>query len=184
MAYNFTQTKEAFKNVTEWLANEFSSLHTGKASPIILDGITIESYGANTPIKNVSSISIEDAKTLRVNPWDKSHIKVIEKAITDANIGLSVVTDSDGLRVIFPMMTTETRQKMVKILKDLLEEARIRIRKEREKTQDDIRNEEKTGGMTEDEKFRSLDELQKIVDEGNAKLEELFAKKEKDVMTV
>lgn len=182
--YNFTQTKEAFKSVSEWLANEFSSLHTGKASPIILDSILIENYGAMMPVKNVASVSIEDAKTLRVSPWDKSQNKIIEKAINDANIGLSVVSDSDGLRVIFPMMTTENRQKMVKILKDMLEEARIRIRKEREKTQDDIRNNEKEGILTEDEKFRSLDELQKYVDEANNNLEELFAKKEKDVMTV
>lgn len=184
MAYNFTQTKEAFIGITQWLAHEFSSLHSGKASPIVLDSISIESYGSVMPIKNVASVTIEDTKTLRVVPWDKSQVKVIEKAVNDANVGLSVVSDSDGLRVIFPMLTTETRQKMVKILKDMLEEARIRVRKEREKTQDDIRALEKSNELTEDEKFRSLDELQKLVDEVNNNLEELFAKKEKDVMTV
>jgi ribosome recycling factor len=184
MAYNFTQTKEAFKSTTEWLANEFLSLHTGKASPIVLDSISVESYGSMMPIKNIASVTIEDAKTLRVIPWDKSHVKTIEKAVNDADVGLSVVSDSDGLRVIFPMLTTETRQKMVKVLKDMLEEARIRIRKEREKTQDDIRALEKANELTEDEKFRSLDELQKYVDEANNSLEDLFTKKEKDVMTV
>ncbi|MBP6912427.1 MAG: ribosome recycling factor [Candidatus Pacebacteria bacterium] len=184
MAYNFTQTKEAFKNTSEWLANEFLSLHTGKASPIVLDSISVESYGSMMPIKNIASVSIEDAKTLRVIPWDKSHVKAIEKAVNDADVGLSVVSDSDGLRVIFPMLTTETRQKMVKVLRDMLEEARIRIRKEREKTQDDIRALEKANELTEDDKFRSLDELQKYVDEANNSLEDLFARKEKDVMTV
>ncbi|OGI72530.1 ribosome recycling factor [Candidatus Nomurabacteria bacterium RIFCSPHIGHO2_02_FULL_38_15] len=182
--YNFTQTKEAFKNTHEWLAHEFSTLHSGKASPMILDGVMVDSYGSNMPIKNVASVTIEDSKTLRVSPWDKSQVKVIEKAINDANIGLSVVCDADGLRVIFPMLTTETRSKMVKILKDLLEEARIRVRKEREKTQEDIRASEKSGNLDEDSKFRALDELQKLVDEANNNLEQLFDKKERDVMTV
>lgn len=182
--YNFTSTKEAFKNAAEWLAHEFSSLHTGKASPVILDGIMIESYGAQAPIKNVASVSIEDAKTLRVAPWDKAHVKVIEKAIYDADIGLSVVSDSEGLRVIFPAMTTETRTKMVKVLKELLEEARISVRKEREKAQEDIRAKEKAAELSEDEKFRAIDELQKLTEATNIQLEQLFEKKEKEVMTV
>lgn len=182
--YNFSNLKEAFKKAEDWLQHEYTSLHTGKASPIILDGITISSYGVQSPIKNVASISIEDAKTLRVSPWDKSHVKEIEKAINDSNIGLSVVSDSEGLRVVFPLLTTETRQKLVKVLKELLEEARISVRKEREKAQDDIRGKEKSGELTEDEKFRSLDELQKLVDETNKNLEALFNKKETDVMTV
>lgn len=182
--YNFSNLKESFKKAEDWLQHEYASLHTGKSSPVILDGITISSYGVQSPIKNVASISIEDAKTLRVSPWDKAHVKEIEKAINDSNIGLSVVSDGEGLRVIFPLLTTETRQKLVKVLKELLEEARISVRKEREKVQDDIRSKEKTGEMTEDEKFRSLDELQKLVDETNKNLEALFNKKEAEVMTV
>lgn len=182
--YNFTQVKDAFKKAEEWLRHEYSSLHTGKASPIILDGIEISSYGTQMPIKNVASISIEDAKTLRVSPWDKAQVKEIEKAINDSNIGLSVATDSDGLRVIFPALTAENRQKMVKVLKELLEEARISIRKEREKIQDDIRNKEKASELTEDEKYRSLEELQKLVDEANNNLEALFNKKEVEVTTI
>lgn len=182
--YNFNQTKEAFLGAQNWLASEYKSLHTGKASPVILDSIMVDSYGTSMPVKNVASISIEDSKTLRVVPWDKSQLKGIEKAVIDAGIGLSVVSDSEGLRVIFPALTTETRQKMVKVLKELLEEARISIRKEREKAQDDIRNKEKASELTEDEKFRSLDELQKLVDEANKNLEDLFNKKEAEVMTV
>src|SRR5574343_1942224 len=182
--YNFSNIKEAFKKAEEWLAHEYASLHTGKASPVVLDGITISSYGSSMPIKNVASISIEDAKTLRVSPWDKSQVKAIERAVNDSNLGLSVVSDSEGLRVIFPVLTTETRQKFVKVLKELLEESRISVRKEREKVQEDIRAQEKSGDLTEDEKFRSLDELQKLVDEANKNLENLFNKKEAEVMTV
>lgn len=184
MTYNFTETKKAFSQAHDWLAHEFSSLHTGKASPIVLDGVLVESYGTNMPIKNIASISIEDSKTLRVVPWDKSQVKVIEKAINDTGVGLSVVSDSEGLRVVFPLLTSETRQKMVKVLKGLLEEARISVRKEREKTQDDIRAQEKANQLTEDEKFKALEDLQKIVDEANDNLEKLFEKKEKEVTTV
>ena len=130
------------------------------------------------PIKNVASVSIEDAKTLRVSPWDKSQVKDVEKAILAANIGLSVVTDDQGLRVIFPMLTEETRQKLVKILKEKLEDARITLRKERENVHDDIKKKE----LPQDEAFRAKEDLQKLVDEANAQLEEVFAKKEKEVL--
>ena len=127
MAYNFTKAKDEFKKVEEWLRNEYASLHTGRATPIILDGISIESYGSYQPIKNIASISVEDPKTLRVVPWDKTHTIEIEKAIQAANIGLSVATDDKGLRVIFPMLTTETRQRLVKVLKEKMEEERKKL---------------------------------------------------------
>lgn len=178
MAYNFTKAKDEFKKVGEWLSNEYSQLHTGRATPIVLDGISIEVYGSYQPVKNVASIGIEDPKTLRVMPWDKSHTIEIEKAIQAANIGLSVATDDKGLRVIFPQLTTETRQKMVKVLKEKLEDARISIRKAREVILDDIKNDE----LPEDDAFRAKEELQKIVDESNASLEAVFEKKETEVM--
>ncbi len=178
MAYNFTATKQEFKNVEEWLRTEYSGLHTGRATPLVLDGISIESYGSYQPIKNVGSISVEDAKTLRVIPWDKTHVKEIEKAIQAANIGLSVATDDQGLRVIFPMLTTENRQKLVKVLKDKMEDARISIRKAREAALDEM----KAAELPEDDMFRAKEELQKLVDEANAALEAVFQKKEIEVM--
>ncbi len=184
MTYQFNNLKDAFKEIENWLAKEYSQIHTGKASPILLDSITIDSYGAQMPIKNVASVTIEDPRTLRIAPWDKTQIKAIEKSIIDANIGLSVVSDSDGLRAIFPMMTGENRAKLVKVLKELLEEARIRVRKEREVVQNDIRDKQKDGEMTEDEAFKGKEELQKHVDAANATLESMFTKKENDIMTV
>ena len=149
---------------------------------MVLDGVSVESYGSYQPIKNVASISVEDPKTLRISPWDKNQIKAIEKAITVADLGLSVATDDAGIRVIFPQLTTETRQKLVKVLKEKLEEARITVRRERGDVLDDILKQEKEGKMTEDERMRSKDELQKIVDEANKNLEVLFEKKEKEVI--
>lgn len=182
MAYQFTELEKEFKNTEERLQRDFASLHTGRASPLVLDTVQVESYGARQPIKNVASISIEDPKTLRVSPWDNSLVKEIEKAIIAANIGLSVATDDAGLRIIFPQLTTETRQKLVKTLKERLEDARISVRKSRESVWDDIQAKEKDGKMSEDDKFRAKEDLQKKVDTANKNLETLYEKKEKEVL--
>jgi len=176
MQYNFSNFKNELKKVEEFLAKEYNQLNIGRASPMILDGVSVESYGSYVPLKNVASVSIEDPKTLRIAPWDKNQIKDIERAIVAANLGLSVATDDSGIRVIFPQLTTETRQKLVKVLKEKLEESRITVRRERENVLKEIDE------LTEDEKFRAKDELQKIIDEANNQLEAIFEKKEKEVM--
>jgi ribosome recycling factor len=182
MQHNFSQFKTELKKVEEFLSKEYSQLNIGRASPMILDGVTVEAYGSYGPLKNVASISIEDPKTLLVSPWDKSQIKAIEKAIVVADLGLSVATGDSGIRVIFPQLTGETRQKLVKVLKEKLEEARISVRKVRQDEMDTIQNMQKEGAMTEDELKRGKDEIQKHVDETNKNLEALFTKKEQEVM--
>lgn len=182
MQYNFSNFKTELKKVEEFLGKEYGQLNVGRASPMVLDGINVESYGSYVPLKNVASISIEDPKTLRIAPWDKNQIKGIEKAIVGSNIGLSVATDDLGIRVIFPQLTTETRQNLVKLLKEKLEESRITVRREREIILNDMENKEKENKMTEDEKFRAKEELQKIINETNDNLETIFEKKEKEVM--
>ncbi|MEI7765112.1 MAG: ribosome recycling factor [bacterium] len=182
MQYNFSNFKVGLKKIEDFLGKEYSQLSTGRASPMVLDGVSVESYGSYQPIKNVASVSVEDPKTLRIAPWDKNQIKAIEKAIMVADLGLSTATDEAGIRVIFPQLTTETRQKLVKVLKEKLEEARITVRRERGNVWDEIQAEEKNGKMNEDEKMRSKDELQKLVDEVNGNLEVIFEKKEKEVL--
>lgn len=177
MVYNTQNFKGELKKIEEWLGKEYGSVHTGRATPMILDSISVESYGTFMPIKNVASVSIEDSKTLRIAPWDKTQIKGIEAAISGANLGLSVVSDSDGVRAIFPMLTTENRTKLVKILKEKLEDARISVRQERQVEID------KLDVITdEDDKKRAKEDIQKCVDEANQNLETIFAKKEKDLM--
>jgi len=182
MQYNFSNFKLELKKIDDFLGKEYSQLSTGRASPMVLDGISVESYGSMQSIKNVASVSIEDPKTLRVAPWDKNHIKPIEKAIMIADLGLSVATDDSGIRVIFPQLTTETRQKLVKVLKEKLEEARITVRRERGSIWDEIQKQEREGKMTEDERNRAKDELQKVIDDINKTLEATFEKKEKEVL--
>jgi ribosome recycling factor len=124
---------------------------------------------------------MEDARTLRVAPWDKSQIKAIEAAIQKANLGLSVTSDDGGLRVIFPELTGERRAQIIKLLGQKLEDARISLRKEREIVIDDFKKQEKDGEMSEDEHFKGKEELQKLVDEANRKFDELAANKEKEI---
>ncbi len=182
MQYNFSNFKSELKKVEEHLNKEYREMNAGRASPMVLDSISVESYGSYVPLKNVASVSIEDPKTLRIAPWDKNQVKDIEKAIVAANLGLSVATDEKGLRVIFPQLTTETREKLVKVLKERLEEARISVRREREGVLEDMVEQEKNAKMTEDDLFRGKEELQKVVNEANANLEAVFEKKEAEVM--
>ena len=182
MQYNFSNFKTELKKVGEFLGKEYSQLNIGRASPMVLDGVSVESYGSRVQLKNVASVSIEDSKTLRINPFDKNQIKEIEKAIAAANLGLSVATDDLGIRVIFPQLTTETRQSLVKVLKEKLEEQRITVRRERERIWQDVEVKHKESKITDDEKFKAKEELQKIIDEANRNLEASFEKKQKEVM--
>jgi len=180
--YSFDTLKKEIELVKEWLVQELASVRTGRASAAILDGVQVDAYGIKTPLNQVANIGVEDAKTIRITPWDKSQCGAIEKAIVAANLGVSVVGDSDGVRVIFPEMTTERRIEMGKIADKRLEESRIRLRKVREDVWSDIQKQEKDGDLTEDDKFRAKDDLQKIVDEVNAQLEALAKKKREELM--
>ena len=158
-----------------------SGIRTGRATPTLLDGVQVEAYGARMPISQVASLSTEDARTLRITPWDASQTKEIERAITLANLGVSSAVDDKGLRVFFPELTSERREQLLKISKQKLEEARVALRGERDKVWSDIQAKEKDGKLSEDEKFRAKDEMQKLIDEGNKKLEELAERKEKEI---
>ena len=182
MAYNFSEVTTQKNTILEWLKNEYRSIQTGRATPQVLDLVHIDMYGARTALAHAGSIMIEDPRTLRVAPWDKTLVGQIEKAINDADLGLSVSSDTDGLRVHFPSLTTETRAKLVKLLKDRLEDARVRVRALREETNKHIDGEAKEGLYGEDEQRANREAMQKIVATANQELEDLFDKKEKEVM--
>ena len=179
MSFNITNLDNGLKEVSDWLSKEYSHVHTGRATPIILDSIMVEAYGSLQPIKNVGSVNIEDARTLRLSIWDKTLIKEVEKSIAAANLGLSTAPDGEGMRIIFPVLTTENRTRLVKALKDKLEDARISARKERENALDEL----KLAELPEDEAFRAKEEIQKRMDSINAKLELIFGSKENEVMS-
>ncbi len=181
MTYTFELFTHASKETTDWLSREYAGIRTGRASPAILDGISVESYGTMMSLKEVCSVGAEDARTLRISPWDPSQVKGIEKAIIGANLGLSVVTDDKGIRVVFPELTVERREQLIKLAKSKLEDARVAVRKGRDESMKDIDTKEKEGGMGEDEKFKLKAELQKRVDDANRMIEALYEKKETEM---
>ena len=166
-----------------WLSKELQGLRTGRASPALLDGVMVEVYGSKMKLKEVASISVEDARTLYVNPWDKGQVKPIEKAITLADLGVSAGSDDKGVRVSFPELTEETRKKLVKLVHGKLEEARVALKGERSRIMDEIEKKERSGALPEDDAERTKKEAQKIVDETNKKLEEMTKKKETELFS-
>lgn len=181
--HNFNHFNQRIAEIEEWLKKELSSVRTGRASMAILDAVSVDSYGSRMHINQLAGITIEDPRTIRVVPWDMSQIKSIEKAIQDSNLGLSVSVDERGLRIIFPELTSERRASLAKIAKQKHEEARISLRKEREGEWDEIQQKEKSGAIAEDDKFRLKDDMQKKVDDANAKLDEIALRKEKEIMS-
>ncbi len=172
---------EKLKGVGEWLDKEFSGIRTGQATPALLDSIRVESYGAFLPINQVGSVGVEDARTLRISPWDGSQVVAVEKAIRDADLGVSVVTDSSGLRVIFPELTGERRAQLLKLAKSKLEEARVSVRAIRDEFMKGIDAAEKAGDISQDDKFAAKESVQKAVDAANRALEARYAEKEVEI---
>lgn len=169
------------QSIPEWLQGEYSGIRTGQATPALLDSIKVESYGTMMPLNQVGSIGVEDARTLRVSPWDSSMVSAIERAITDADLGVSVATDSAGLRVIFPELSSERRTQLVKLAKSKLEDARVSVRAARDEVMKEIDAKQKDGSISEDQKFTQKEAIQKQVDATNTRLEDLYNAKEREI---
>lgn len=181
MAYDFSKLKTNITETEEWLTRELSGVRTGRATPTLLDGIKPEAYGARTPIRDIAAISVEDARTLRIIPWDKELLKVIEKAIVEADLGVGVSTDDQGLRVSFPELTSERRIQLSKIAGDRTEQAKVTLRGHRTDALKALDAAEKEGGMGEDEVKRLKAEVQKMIDAGNEALAGHLQKKETEI---
>src|SRR3989344_101695 len=181
MKYDFNPTKTKLKEIEEWLKNEYHSVRTGRATPLLLDSVQVKSYGSRLPIKQVAAVMVEDARTLRITPWDKTQMKEIECAIIAANLGVSVSGDQTGIRITFPDLTSESRARFVKVMREKFEEARITMRQARDKIWSTIQEAEREGTLAEDDKFRAKEELQKIVNENNRALEEIKNRKEAEI---
>lgn len=166
--------------VLKFLQTEFSKLQTGRASASLVDHLEVEAYGHRNPLKSVAGIAVQDARTIVVQPWDRGILSNVERALQMVNLGTSPVNDGVVLRINLPPMTEERRRELTKVVQKLAEEAKITLRQHRQAVLDKIKNEEKD----EDARFTQQDELQKLVDQANASVEELRKKKEQEVMTV
>ena len=181
MAFSTKEFESRSEEVVRWLEREFSGIRTGRATPALLDLVQVESYGARVPIVQVGSVSVEDPRTLRVSIWDANGIKSVEKAIKEADLGVSVVADGGGLRVIFPELTGERRIQLLKIAKAKHEEARVSLRGVRDDVMKEIEALLREKEMSEDEKVGAKEAIQKKVDIFNGKFDELLSLKEKEV---
>lgn len=181
MAYDFTKLKAQIKETEDWLVQELAGVRTGRATPTLLDSVKPEAYGARTLLRELASVSVEDARTLHIIPWDKTLTKAIEKGITEADLGVGLATDDQGLRVTFPELTSERRVQLLKIAGDKAEQARVTLRSHRTDALKALAAAEAPGGMGEDEVARLKVELQKLIDAGNDSLAHMLQKKEVEI---
>lgn len=181
MPYDFSKFEAKAAAAKEWLIKEYRNLRTGRASPAILDNVQVSAYGSLMPLKQVGNVSVEDARTLRVTAFDATILKDIERAISAANLGVGTTADGVTVRVIFPELTSERRAQLVKLAKQKLEEARTSVRLARDEAKKEIETKERASEITEDDKFRLMEELQKRVDAANEELGKSFESKQKEM---
>jgi len=175
---------EGIAKTLEDLRRELSNVRTGRANLHLLDGVRVDYYGTATPLNQVATLSVPEARLIVVKPWEKSMIPPIEKSIRDANLGLNPQSDKDLVRVPIPPLTEERRRDIVKQVKAKAEEHKIAVRNQRRDAKELIEAGEKDGDIAGDEAKKALDRMQKETDEGVKKIDEIVAAKEKEVLQV
>jgi len=168
----------------ESLRHDLAKLRTGRAHTSLLDHITVEYYGSDVPLNQVANVSVVDARTLGVSPWEKQMVPVIEKAIMNSNMGLNPVTSGELIRVPLPALTEERRRDMTKLVRQEGEGAKVAIRNIRRDVLGDIKQLQKDKDITEDEEHRAQDDIQKLTDKYVAEVDKLLEAKEKDLMEI
>lgn len=184
MANHIDDHRGEFQGVLDHYQKELQGLRTGRAHGALVEDVRVEAYGQSMDLKSVCSITIPDARTIQIEPWDKTVVKDVEKALIDASLGMQPNVAGTVIRLVMPPMTEETRKNMVKILHQKDESAKVGIRNVREKIKTAITNEEKAKSISEDEKRRDLERLEKVVAEWNTKIDTLTKEKEKDILTI
>ncbi|MFH0930154.1 MAG: ribosome recycling factor [Candidatus Moraniibacteriota bacterium] len=179
-----SNTKPKMEKGIERFKEEINKLRTGRANPAMVENLTVEYYGAKSPLKQVASINVPEPRLIVVQPWDKDSLVNIEKAINEAQLGLNPVNDGNVIRIAIPALNEERRTELARILGKYAEDAKVAVRQAREEAWDEIQDLVKNGKLAEDDKFRGKDMLQKSVDEYNGKIEEIREKKEKETMEI
>jgi ribosome recycling factor len=173
-----------FQAAHERFQSECAKLRSGRASTTLIDDLSIDYYGTPTPLKQAANVTVPEARQILIQPWDKGILELIEDTIKKSGLGLQTSNDGVVIRIALPPMTEENRKDLVKVLNQRTEEARVAVRGVREEVWKDIQNQQKDGDMSEDDKFAGKDALQKVVDQNNARIEEVRQKKEADILTV
>ena len=179
--------KEAESNMKksiELLKKEFASMRAGRATPALLDKIMVNYYGTPTPVNQLANISVPEARLLVIQPWDKSSLPEIEKAIMKSDLGINPASDGSVIRLVIPQLTQERRKELVKTVKKKAEEGRVAVRNVRRDINDHLKSRQKEGKMSEDELKRAQDEVQKLTDRHIKEIDSLLASKEQEIMQV
>jgi len=172
---------EAFKRTLEHFKIELAKVHTGRASTGLIEDMRVDYYGSHTPLKALASITIVAPREIKIDVWDDNAVKPISDTLTKASLGALPQVEDKVIRINLPPMTSETRDKMAKQVNELVEETKISLRNDREKTWSEIQELQKEGEIREDEKFRLKSEIQEKIDEFNKQVEELGEQKEKEI---
>ncbi|MEK4565284.1 ribosome recycling factor [Alkalihalobacillus sp. FSL R5-0424] len=178
------QATERMTKAIDSLRRELAKLRAGRANPAILDRVTVEYYGALTPLNQLATISVPEARLLVIQPFDKSSIADVERAILKADLGLTPSNDGQVIRIAIPALTEERRRDLVKIVKKSAEDAKVAIRNIRRDANDDLKKQQKDGELTEDDLRQSTDEIQKLTDQFIATADKEADQKEQEVMEV
>ena len=181
---DYQEIEEKMQKAIDYLQEELVAIRAGRANPAILNKVTVDYYGAQTPLNQVGAISVPEARQILITPWDKSLIGPITKAIQVAELGVNPINDGNGVRLTFPELNEDRRKQIVKEVKSLGEDAKVAVRNVRRDGIDDAKKQEKAGEITEDELKGAEDKIQKITDKFTAKIDEMISAKEKEVMEV
>jgi ribosome recycling factor len=176
--------KLVFESTLDHLKEELAGLRTGRAHAGLVEHIMVEAYGTQSPLKSLAMVSVPESRMLQVEAWDASIVKDIERALTVADLGAVPQMDGKLIRLVLPSMTEETRKKMVRVMKEKLETARVSFRQTREDIRKEVATMEKDKKISEDERFRLLDELDKLTKEFTDTVEKIGEEKEHEIMTI
>ena len=179
-----TEAKEKMKKAAQNLQRELGQIRAGRANPHVLDRITVDYYGTPTPIQQVGNVSVPEARLIQIQPWDKSMLKEIEKAINLSELGINPVNDGTVIRLVFPELTEERRKELTKDVKKKGEAAKIAIRNIRRDAMDLAKKLEKSSEMTEDDLARATKDIQELTDHRGEKIDSSVEAKNKELMTV
>lgn len=177
-------TKEKMEKTVASVRRELATVRAGRANPSILDKVTVDYYGMNTPLNQLASITAPEARLLVIQPYDKSSISDIEKGIQKADLGLSPSNDGDKIRISIPQLTEERRQELAKLVKRYAEDGKVAIRNIRRDSNDELKKSEKDSAISEDDYHRYTEEIQKLTDQEIQRIDSVAAEKEKEIMEV
>ena len=179
-----SQARPKMEKALERFQEEVGKLRTGRANPAMVENLQVDYYGVKSSLKQVASITVPESRLIVIQPWNKDNLVDIEKAISDSGLGINPTNDGEVVRIAIPPLNEERRKDLVKVLGKYAEEARVAVRMAREEAWDEIQEQVKSGKMGEDGKFKGKDKLQELVDEYNGRIEEMRARKEKEIMEI